>query len=148
LLDLRRKIGIGHDIVADDLFVVAVAAVIVKGDRVLAMRRSAHKEAGAGVWETCSGRVGAGEEPLDAMRREIAEETGLEVELDPRPVDVYRARRGDREMIVIVYRADWKSGEVACSSEHDAYAFWTLAETEASAMPPRLIEAVRRALGA
>jgi 8-oxo-dGTP diphosphatase len=126
--------------------VVAIAAVIVKGDRVLALRRSAQKDAGAGLWETCSGRVGEDEEPLDAVRREIAEETGLEVEVDPRPVDAYAARRGERAMIVIVYRAEWRGGEVVRSSEHDAHAFWTLREVEESTMPPRLVEAVRRAL--
>ena len=78
-------------------FVLAVCAVIRDGDRVLAMRRASHKDAGAGLWETVSGRVEPGEDPLDAIRREIREETGLEVEPDPRPIDAYAARRNEHD---------------------------------------------------
>lgn len=134
-------------------FVVAVVAVIVRGDlgggeRVLAMRRAASKDAGAGIWETCSGRVAEDEQPLDAIAREVREETGLEVRVDPRPVDAYAMRRIDRPMVLIVYRCDRVSGEVSRSDEHDAHAWWTLAEVEASPMPARLALAVRRALAA
>ena len=79
-------------------FVLAVAAVIVRDDRVLAMRRSSAKDAGAGLWETVSGRVEADEAPLDAIAREVREETGLVVAIDPRPIDAYTARRGDAPM--------------------------------------------------
>ncbi len=127
-------------------FVLAVAAVIVDGDRVLAMRRSPSRDAGAGVWETPSGRVSADEAPLDAIAREIQEETGLEVALDPRPIDAYTARRGEAPMAVIVYRARRLRGEVARSDEHDAHAWWTLAELRASGAPARLVDAIERAL--
>lgn len=131
-----------------DGFVVAVAAVIVRGDgRVLAMRRSAHKDAGAGLWETVSGRV-APDEPLeDALLREVREETALEVRLRPGPVDAYVARRGDRPMCVVVYRADWIAGEVVRSDEHDDHAWWTPAELRAATTLVRLADAVDRAIG-
>lgn len=127
-------------------FVVAVAAVIVREDRVLAMRRAGTKDAAPGTWETCSGRVQQDEQPRDALGREVLEETGLEVSISDRPIDAYTMRRRDRPMVVIVYRAEWIAGEVRRSDEHDAHAWWTQAELEASAMPPRLIEAIRRAL--
>lgn len=131
---------------ADDGFVVAVVAVVVRGERVLAMRRAASSEAGAGIWETCSGRLEPDEDPLAAVAREIAEETALEVRVDPRPIDAYVMRRRERPMALVVYRADWIAGEVRRSAEHDEHAWWTLAEIEASPMPPRLVMAVRRAL--
>jgi 8-oxo-dGTP pyrophosphatase MutT (NUDIX family) len=128
-------------------FVVAVAAVIVRADgRVLAMRRSAHKDAGAGLWETVSGRVEADEALEDAMLREIHEETGLRVRLRARPVDAYVARRGDRPMCVIVYRADHVEGEVVRSSEHDEHAWCTAAELREKTTLTRLADAVDRAL--
>lgn len=128
-------------------FVVAVAAVIVRADgRVLAMKRSAQKDAGAGLWETVSGRV-APDEPLEAaMLREIAEETGLVVRLSPRPVDAYVARRGARPMCVVVYRADHVSGEVVRSSEHDDHAWLTPASFRATTTLERLADAVDRAV--
>lgn len=136
----------------DEGFVLAVAAAIVRrfpdGERVLALRRAATKDAGAGLWETGSGRVDAAsrEQPLAAIERELSEETGLEVRVDPRPIDAYVAMRGTRPMAVVFYRAEWIAGEVVRSDEHDAHAWWTPAEVLASAMPQRLVEAVRRAL--
>lgn len=129
-------------------FVVAVAAIIVKGDRVLAMRRAPDKDAGAGLWETLSGRVEIDEDPRDAMAREITEECGLDVELEERPIDCYAARRGDDPMIVIVYRATWRAGEVERSSEHDAHAWWTPAEFRANSTLARLADAIDRAMSA
>lgn len=106
-------------------FIVAVAAVIVKGDRILAMRRASTKDAGACLWETLSGRVEHGEQPLETMRREILEESGLTTRVWERPVTAYAASRGSEPMIVIVYRADWMGGAVRRSREHDAHLWCT-----------------------
>lgn len=106
-------------------YVVAVAAIIVREGRVLAMRRAAHKDAGAGLWETLSGRVEAGEEPLETIKREILEECALKVQVDPRPLTAYSAMRAGKPMIVIVYRAEYLSGEVVRSDEHDDHAWLT-----------------------
>jgi 8-oxo-dGTP pyrophosphatase MutT (NUDIX family) len=126
-------------------FVVAVAAVIFKDGRVLAMRRAADKDAGAGLWETLSGRVEPNEQPLDALEREIDEECGLTVRIDPRPIDAYVARRNDDPMLLIVYRADWIAGDVRRSSEHDAHSWWTPSEFRAQTTLVRLADAVDRA---
>jgi 8-oxo-dGTP pyrophosphatase MutT (NUDIX family) len=92
-------------------FVAAVAAVVVREGRLLALRRSPHKDAGPGLWETLSGRIEPDEEPLAAVRREIIEETGLEVEVEPRPLTAYAARRLELPMVVIVYRARYLAPE-------------------------------------
>ncbi len=126
-------------------FVLAVCAVIRDGDRVLAMRRAAHKDAGAGLWETVSGRVEPDEDPLSAMQRELAEETGLEVALDPRPIDAYVVRRNTIPMCVLVYRGVRTGGEVVRSDEHDDHAWLTPAELRARTPFARLVDAVDRA---
>ncbi len=110
------------------------------------MRRAAHRDAGAGLWETVSGRVELGEDPREAARREIREETGLDTRLVERPVDVYAARRGTEPMIVVVFRADWIAGEVRCSSEHDAFRWMALDEFRGASRLSRLAQAVERAL--
>ncbi len=106
-------------------WVTAVAALIYKEGRVLAMRRSAQKDAGPGLWETLSGRVEAGEQPFDAVVREIHEECGLTVDIERLPVDAYIARRNESPMLVIVFRAVYLSGDVVISEEHDSYAWMT-----------------------
>lgn len=129
-------------------FVVAVAVVVVQEGRVLALRRAAHRDAGAGLWEVVSGRVESGEEIVEAALREVREETGLDVEIDPRPVDSYPAMRGTDPMVVIVYAARRAGGELVRSSEHDDSAWLTAAEFRARTTLDRLADSVDRAVSA
>ena len=127
--------------------VVAVAALIVRDQRVLSLRRAPANLAGPGLWETVSGRVEQGEEPWAALEREIVEESGLSVALEPRPWTAYAASRRGKPMIVILYRARYLAGEVKLSDEHDAFAWLSAAEfAERSSLRP-LCDAVASALG-
>lgn len=54
---------------------VGVGAIVLRDRRVLVgRRRGAH---GGGTWSPPGGKVDPGEHPLDAVRRELREETGL-----------------------------------------------------------------------
>jgi 8-oxo-dGTP diphosphatase len=131
--------------------VVAVAALIVRADphdlpRVLAMRRAPSNLAGPGLWETVSGRIEHGEEPLAAITREVDEECGLTVEIEPRPYACYAAQRRGLPMIVILFRARYLGGEVRVSEEHDQYAWLSAREFgERSSLLP-LVEVIERVL--
>jgi 8-oxo-dGTP diphosphatase len=57
--------------------VLCVGGVIVDGDRVVLIRRG--KAPDAGDWSIPGGAVEAGESLAEALRREVREETGLEV---------------------------------------------------------------------
>lgn len=58
--------------------VVAVAILVRDGNILLSRRRAgSHLE---GLWEFPGGKLEPGESPLDAARREVAEEVGLVVE--------------------------------------------------------------------
>lgn len=131
-------------------FVVAVAAIIQNENKVLCMKRSTHKEAHPGVWETLSGRVEIGEEPLECVTREIEEEAGLfvgeHIHLDPRPITSYQTTRLDDAMIVIVYRAQYFDGDIKMSQEHEAYAWLTLDEFSQHSSLNELVDAVEKAL--
>jgi 8-oxo-dGTP diphosphatase len=104
-----------------DLFVAAVCALVRKEGKVLSMRRSLAKDASPGIWEAVSGRIQHGEAPLDAVRREVVEETGLVVRVDPRPLSAHHAYRAGIPMVIVYYVADWVSGAVEMSEEHDAW---------------------------
>ncbi len=123
---------------------VAVAAIVIRDARLLTMRR-AEGRVGAGLWETVSGRIRPGEDPLVAIAREVLEETGLDVHVRQRPIDVYSALRGTEPMTVIVYRADHLAGEVVMSHEHDATDWLDLEAFADRTTLTRLVAAARRA---
>lgn len=127
--------------------VVAVAALIVRDGKVLALRRAPTNLAGPGLWECVSGRVEHGEDPLAAVAREISEESGLLVALEERPFRTYAAQRRGQPMIVIVYCAAHVSGEVRISEEHDQSAWLDAEEFAARSSLLPLVDAVRAALG-
>jgi 8-oxo-dGTP diphosphatase len=58
--------------------IIGVGAVIVEGDRVLLVRRAT--EPLRGEWSVPGGMLELGEKLRDGIRREVEEETGLEVE--------------------------------------------------------------------
>jgi 8-oxo-dGTP diphosphatase len=59
-----------------------VAAVVRRGELILVTRRP-DRPGRAGQWEFPGGKVEAGESEPEALRREIAEELGCEVEVGP-----------------------------------------------------------------
>ena len=126
-------------------FIVAVVAVIIKDDKFLTMKRSEKKIAGPNIWEALSGRVDLGEDPYEAVKREILEECSLEVEVDKRPIDLYMSKRLGSPMLLIVYRANYLSKEVVLSEEHSEYKWASLEEFEAVTPLKRLVVAVRKA---
>jgi ADP-ribose pyrophosphatase YjhB (NUDIX family) len=95
--------------------------------RFLALRR-AHEPC-AGQWDLPGGFVEAGEWPEDALRREITEETGLEV-ADMRILGAWTSRYGDggKWTVDLAYRCRLTGGELTLSDEKSDHAWLTLAE--------------------
>jgi 8-oxo-dGTP pyrophosphatase MutT (NUDIX family) len=69
--ELRRHVGTA------ELWLPGVTAIVLRGDELLLVRR-----ADTGEWTPVTGIVDPGEEPGVAARREVLEETGVEVTVD------------------------------------------------------------------
>ena len=109
---------------------VGVGAVVVRDGRALLVRR-AH-EPRKGEWSLPGGLLDLGESLADAARREVKEETGLDVEVGPMIETFDRVHRDGEGRIryhfVIVDFVCWsKEGEALAGSDAEAVA-WVTAE--------------------
>ena len=91
------------------------SALVVRGGRVLLSRRAI--EPRRGMWDTPGGFVEAGEDPRDAVRRELLEETGLRIEIE-RLLGIFPDRYGDGPPTLnIFYVARAPAGEPRALSD-------------------------------
>jgi 8-oxo-dGTP diphosphatase len=63
-------------------FMGVIEAVIRHDNTYLLLQRSPKKDVGAGAWECVTGRVDQGESYEEALRREVREELGVEIEVE------------------------------------------------------------------
>jgi 8-oxo-dGTP diphosphatase len=110
--------------------VVGVGAVVVRDGKALIIKR-AH-EPRKGEWSLPGGLLDLGESLADAVRREVREETGLDVELGPIIETFDRVHRDEagriRYHFVIVDYVCWSpSGEALAGSDAEAVA-WVRAD--------------------
>ncbi|QJU52784.1 (deoxy)nucleoside triphosphate pyrophosphohydrolase [Herbiconiux sp. KACC 21604] len=95
-----------------------VAAVFLKGGRVLGCRRAPGRSA-AGKWELPGGKVEPGEDPRDALRREVSEELGVEVMVGDL-LDRSSTVVGTMTIDLACYSVMLTSNEPSSSTDHDA----------------------------
>jgi 8-oxo-dGTP diphosphatase len=99
---------------------LAVSAAIFRNGKVLVVQR-AHAPA-QGLWTLPGGRVEVGERLVDAVIREIAEETALTINViglaGYREIILPEAvgTRG-RHFVILPFAARWLSGEIALNDE-------------------------------
>jgi 8-oxo-dGTP diphosphatase len=111
---------------SDVVLQVAMKAVIVKDGKVLILREAATYGEGTqrGRYHMPGGRINPGEPFEDALRREIREETGLEVDIqypiyagEWRPV----IRDVPHQIVATFFVCRPKTDKVVLSTEHDDY---------------------------
>ena len=113
----------------DAIPTVGAGAVVQDADgRLLVVQRG--KQPARGRWSLPGGRVEPGERAADAARREVAEETGLEVEVTSF-VGFSEAIAADHHIVILDFLAAVTGGELVAGDDADAVAWVTRAELEA-----------------
>lgn len=92
------------------------AAVLVEHDNKLLLLQRAH-EPWVGSWMIPAGYVEADEDPKDAAKREVLEETGMDVELGDLVKTYYFSDDPRGNGVAFVYRATKISGEININNE-------------------------------
>lgn len=116
---------------------VSVAAAIVQGERVLAIRRRDNDK-----WEPPGGTLEPNESIVDGLRREVREEVGLEVVPD-RLTGIYKNM--ERTIVALVFRCTHDAGSPTNSTEAAEIKWMTKEEVEAHMDPAyacRLLDAL------
>lgn len=99
---------------------LAVSAAIFRDGKLLLVRRAAAPA--KGLWTLPGGRVEVGETLVEAVKREVMEETGLSIDV----IDLAGYREsiladavGDRgrHFVILPFAARWVSGEVVLNEE-------------------------------
>lgn len=115
---------------------VAVGAAILNDhDQVLFVKRSASESFMPGMWELPGGGSEWGEDPKDALKREIMEECGIEIAVHhPLTTAHYVMKEDGKEIhrVEIIFACTTIIGleqEVKLSEEHDDFAWVPLKES-------------------
>jgi 8-oxo-dGTP diphosphatase len=108
-------------------FYAGIAAVIRSPEtrQYLLLRRSEQKDYARGVWECVTGRVDQGEGFEDALRREVREELGVEVQID-HILGTTHFYRGvpipENELVGVIYLCSLAdAASIRISPEHTEY---------------------------
>jgi ADP-ribose pyrophosphatase YjhB (NUDIX family) len=122
---------------------VAVAAIIFDDDdRVLVIRRG--HPPGEGLWTVPGGRLEPGEKLAAGVAREVAEETGLVVEVGPL-AEVVERMGADYHFVILDYLARVIGGTLAAASDASDARFVTADELQQLPVTDGLVPVIDRA---
>ena len=129
--------------------VVGVGAVVVRDGRALIIRR-AH-EPRKGEWSLPGGHLDLGESLIDAVRREVKEETGLDVHPGPIVETFDRVHRDPDgrirfHFVIVDFVCEAPSGEAVAGSDAEAVAWVTAAELEDYGVNAHAAAVIRKGL--
>jgi len=120
---------------------VVVSVFLKKENKILLVKRREGKSF-AGFWGLPNGRVKIGERLEDAAKREVKEETGLEVEI-MEPYLITQEFHDDHHHIVIALKGKVKGGKLKAGSDVEDARWFSKEELEKLKIQPTAKEQIR-----
>lgn len=122
--------------------ILVAAAIIVEGGRVLLTqrKRGSHLE---GMWEFPGGKVEDGEDPKDALVRELREELGLEADVGD-IVEVTFHAYETKSVLLLFYRATRKAGSEPRALDVAAFDWADRTALDPAKFPPADVAVLRK----
>ena len=91
--------------------------------------RSAEKYPEVGAeWDIVGGRIDPGTTLFDNLKREVKEETGLEIEGEPQLISAQDILRIEGKHVIRLTYKGFARGEVILSDEHEKFRWFTIEE--------------------
>jgi len=107
-------------------------------DHVLILKRSKDLKKFAGEWDLPGGHTEVGESDIDGLKREVKEETSLDI---ARPEEVYQEGR------IKFYKTRQYNGTIKLSGEHTEHKWVTIENLDSYTMGAKFVKAVKAAFG-
>lgn len=98
-------------------FGVAVKAVVFKKNKVLIIKKSDSEDVAPNTWDIPGGRLGFGEDPVKALKREVKEETGFEIKI-LQSYKVWSYVKKDFHLFGVTFVCEYLKGKEKLSDEH------------------------------
>ena len=129
--------------------VVGVGAVVVRDGRALIIKRG--REPRKGEWSLPGGRLDLGESLIDAVRREVKEETGLTVHPGPIIETFDRVHRDPDgriryHFVIVDFACEAPVGEAVAGSDAEAVAWVTADELDSYGVNAHAASVIRKGL--
>ena len=106
---------------------VAVNAFLMKDEQFLLLNRNDPPL----IWGTPGGKLDINEDPITGLKREVKEETGLEIEV-VMPVTTWFGSFNNKNIFAVDYLCYYKSGEIKLSEEHNSFKWLSLKDLKIS----------------
>jgi mutator protein MutT len=126
-----------YDQIANHMPIASVEAIIIRNKAMLFLKRN--NPPAKGEWWFPGGRIRKEESPQQALRREVKEETGLDV-TSCKLINVQSRVFPERHDIVAVYLCRCKKGNVKLDNEHSKYLF---SKTAPKNLHPYMVETIK-----
>lgn len=107
----------------------ALKAMIEKDGKFLILKRSQNEDIYKEAWDIPGGGIVFGENPLDALKREVKEECGIDIDIiKPLRIWTFYKNSGKTQIFGVTVLCKYKSGKIFLSSEHTDFKWISLNE--------------------